>query len=191
MFSMIIFSLGENHLVNCRPYILFYILYIIIYFGYLMWRAHSGKDPDGGEDWGQKQKGTIEDEMVGWHHRLNGHEFEQTPGDKGSAGKESACDAGDPGSVPGLGRSPGEGIGYPLQYTWASLVAQMVKNLPAMRETWVWSLVGEDSPGGGHEQPTLVFLPGESPWTEEPGGLQSTGFQRVRHNWVTKYIAWR
>ena len=47
---------------------------------------------------------------------------------RGSAGKESACNAGDPGSIPGLGRYPGEGIGYPLQYSWASLVAQMVKN---------------------------------------------------------------
>ena len=55
----------------------------------------------------------------------------------GSAGKESACNAGDPGSIPGLRKSPGEGIGYPLQYSWASLVAQLVKNLPAMRETWV------------------------------------------------------
>ena len=47
-----------------------------------------------------------------------------------SAGKESACNAGDPGSTLGSGRSPGEGIGYPLQYSWASLVAQLVKNLP-------------------------------------------------------------
>ena len=54
-----------------------------------------------------------------------------------SAGKESTCNAGDPGSNPGLGRSPGEGIGYPLQFSWASLVAQLVKNLPAMWETWV------------------------------------------------------
>ena len=49
-------------------------------------------------------------------------------------GKESACDAGDPGSIPRWGRSPGEGIGYPLQYSWASLV---VKNPPTMWETWV------------------------------------------------------
>ena len=53
----------------------------------------------------------------------------------GSAGKESACNAGDLGLIPGLGRSPGEENGYPLQYSWASQVAQMVKNLPAMRET--------------------------------------------------------
>ena len=51
--------------------------------------------------------------------------------------KESACNAGDPGSIPGLGRSVGEGIGYSLQYYWASLVAQLVKNPPAMWETWV------------------------------------------------------
>ena len=61
-----------------------------------------------------------------------------------SAGKESAYNAGDPGSIPGSGSSLGEGIGYPLQYSWASLVAQMVKNLPAKRETWVQSLGWED-----------------------------------------------
>ena len=46
--------------------------------------------------------------------------------------------------IPGSGRSAGEGIGYPLQYSWASLVAQLVKNLPAMQETWVQSLGWED-----------------------------------------------
>ena len=54
-----------------------------------------------------------------------------------SAAKELACNAGDPGSILGLGRSAGEGIGYLLQYSWASLVAQLVKNPPAMWETWV------------------------------------------------------
>ena len=54
-----------------------------------------------------------------------------------SVGKESICNTGDPVSILGLGRSPGEGIGYLLQYSWASLVAQLVKNLPAMREAWV------------------------------------------------------
>ena len=62
-----------------------------------------------------------------------------------SVGKESTCNAGDPGLIPGLGRSAGKGIGYPLQYSWASLVAQLVKNLPAMWETWVQSLGWEDS----------------------------------------------
>ena len=61
-----------------------------------------------------------------------------------SIGKESAFNAGDPGLIPGLGRSTGEGIGYPLQYSWASLVAQMVKNSPAMWETCAQSLGRED-----------------------------------------------
>ena len=60
-----------------------------------------------------------------------------------SAGKDSAYNAGDPGSILGSGRSPEEGIGYPLLYSWASLVDQMVKNLPAMQETWVQSWVGK------------------------------------------------
>ena len=62
----------------------------------------------------------------------------------GSDGKASAYNAGDPGSIPGLGRSPGEGNGNPLQYSWASLVAQMVKNPSAMQETWLQSLDWED-----------------------------------------------
>ena len=57
-----------------------------------------------------------------------------------SVGKESACNVGDPGSTSGLGKSAGEGIGYPLQYSWVSLVPQLVKNLPVMWETWVRSL---------------------------------------------------
>ena len=61
-----------------------------------------------------------------------------------SAGKESACNAGDPCLIPGLGRSPGEGIGYSLQYSWASLMAQMVQNPPAIWESWVRSLGWED-----------------------------------------------
>ena len=61
-----------------------------------------------------------------------------------SVGKEFACNTGDPSLIPGLEISPGEGIGYPLQYSWASLVAQWVKNPPAMRETWVQSLSWED-----------------------------------------------
>ena len=62
----------------------------------------------------------------------------------GFPGKESDFNAGDLVSIPGLGSSPGEGIGYPLQYSRVSLVAQMVKNLPAMQETWVQSLGWED-----------------------------------------------
>ena len=54
-----------------------------------------------------------------------------------SVGKEAACNEGDLGSVPGSGRSSGEGKGYPIQDSWASLVTQLVKNLSAMWETWV------------------------------------------------------
>jgi len=57
-----------------------------------------------------------------------------------SVGKEPTCNAGDPGLIPGIGRSTGEGIGYSLQYSWASLVAQLVKNPPAMGDTWIRSL---------------------------------------------------
>ena len=70
-----------------------------------------------------------------------------------SAGKESSCNAGDPCLIPGLGRSPGEVIGYPLQYSWASLLAQMVKNLPAMWNT-LDSIPGLGrSLGGEHGNP--------------------------------------
>ena len=61
-----------------------------------------------------------------------------------SVGKESTCNSRDRGLIPGSGRSAGEGKGYPLQYSWASLVAQLVKNQPAMRETWVPSLGWEN-----------------------------------------------
>jgi len=61
-----------------------------------------------------------------------------------SVGKESTCNVGDPSLIPGSGRYPAEGIGYPLQYPWASLVAQLVKNVPVMQETWVRSLGWED-----------------------------------------------
>ena len=101
-----------------------------------------------------------------------------------SVGKESACNAGDPGSIPWLGKSAGEGIGYPLQYTWASLVAQMVKKLPAMWETWVWSLGWEDPLEEGMATHSSI-LAWRIPWTEESGRLQSMGSQRVRHNGVS------
>ena len=93
-----------------------------------------------------------------------------------SAGKESAFNAGDPSSIPRSGRSPREGIGYPLQYSWTSLVAQTVKNLPVMWETYVQSWVGKILWRQAW-QPTPVFLPGESLWTEGPGGPQSMGLQ--------------
>ena len=71
-----------------------------------------------------------------------------------------------------------------ILYLRASLVAQTVKNLPAMQETWVWSLGWEDHLG--EEMATYSgILAWRIPWTEEPGGLQSTGSQRMWHNWAT------
>ena len=81
-----------------------------------------------------------------------------------SVGKESACNAGDPGSIPGLGRSAGEGIGYSLQYSWASLVAQLVKNLPAMQEICVQSLGWEDPLEKG-KATYFSILAWRIPWT--------------------------
>ena len=81
-----------------------------------------------------------------------------------SVGKESTCNAGDPGSIPESGKSPGEGIGYPLQYSWASLVAQLVENPPAMRETWVRSLGWEDPLEKGKATDSSI-LAWRIPWT--------------------------
>ena len=126
----------------------------------------------------------------------------------GSDTKEFACNSGDLGSIPQSGRFPREGNGYPLQYSclekskdrgawWAtvrprgrrvrqdyfpmtSLVAQTAKNLPAMWEMWVQSL-GREDPLEEDMATHSSMLTWETPWIEEPGGLQSTGSQRVRH----------
>ena len=97
----------------------------------------------------------------------------------GSAGEESACNAGNPGLIPGSGRSPGEGRGYPLQYSWASLEAQLVKNLPAMQETWLKSLGWEDPLEKGKAIHSRI-LTWRIPWT-----VWSVGPQRVGHDWTT------
>ena len=97
-----------------------------------------------------------------------------------SIGKESACNAGNSGSTPGLGRPAGEGVGYPLHYSWASLVAQMVKNPPAVWETWVCLIPGcEDPLEEGAWQPTPVFL------SENPHGQRClAGYSpRVSKSW--------
>ena len=81
-----------------------------------------------------------------------------------SSGKEFACNAGGPGSIPGLGISPAEGIGYPFQYSWASLVAQLVKNPPAIWEAWVQSLGWEDPLEKGKVTHSSI-LAWRIPWT--------------------------
>ena len=93
-----------------------------------------------------------------------------------SVGKESTCNAGDPSFIPGSGRSLGEGIGYPLQYSWLSLVAQLVKNLPVMWETWVRSLGWEDPLEKGKATHSSI-LDSRIPWT-----VQSMGSQRVEQD---------
>ena len=93
-----------------------------------------------------------------------------------SIGKESACNAGDPSSISRSGRSAGEGIGYPHQYSWASLVAQLVKNLPSMQETWVPSL-GWENPlekGKATHSSNLAW--------RIPRTIKSMGSQRVGHD---------
>ena len=81
-----------------------------------------------------------------------------------SVGKEPACNAEDPSLIPGWGRSTGEGTGYPLQYSWASLVAQLVRNLPAKQETWVGSRGWEDPLEKG--KATYSSIPAwRIPWT--------------------------
>ena len=81
-----------------------------------------------------------------------------------SVGIGSTCNAGDPGSIPGSGRSAGEGIGYPLQYSWASLVTQLVKNSPAMWETWIRPL-GWDDPLKKGKATHSSILAWRTPWT--------------------------
>ena len=79
-------------------------------------------------------------------------------------GKESTCNAGDPDWIPGSGRCTGEGIGYSLQYSWASLVAQLVRNLPAMQKAWVQSLGWEDPLKKGMATLSSI-LAWRTPWT--------------------------
>ena len=96
--------------------------------------------------------------------------------------KKLPADAGDTrdaGLISGLRRSPGEGNDNLLQYSWVSLVVQMIKNPPAMQEIWVPSLGQEDSLEEGMASHSSI-LAWRIPWTEEPGGLQSKGSQRVR-----------
>ena len=94
----------------------------------------------------------------------------------GCSDKESACHAGDPSLIPGLGRSPGEGKGDPLQYSWASLGEQLVRNPPAMQETWVQSLGWEDPLEKGKATHSSI-----SAW-RIPQTVQSMGWQRVGHD---------
>ena len=106
-----------------------------------------------------------------------------------SAGKESSCNIGDPGLTPGSGRSTGEGIGYTLQYSWTSLVAQL-ENLPALQETWVQSLGWEDPLEKGMATYSSILSLREKGKASHssilawriPSTVQPMGSQRVRHD---------
>ena len=105
-----------------------------------------------------------------------------------SVGKESACSARDPGSISGSGRSAGEGTGYPLQYSWACLAAQLIKNLPPMQEISVRSLDWEDALEKEKATHSSV-LAWSIPWTQEPGRLHGSPWGcRVRHDWRLNQI---
>ena len=127
----------------------------------VLWPSHVkswliGKDSDAGRDWGQEEKGTTEDEMAGWHHWLDGHESEWTPGVGDGQGGPACCNS--------WGRKESdttERLNWTeLNVMHASLVAQMVKRLSAMWETRVRSL-GQEDPWRRKWQPNPVLLPGK------------------------------
>ena len=107
-----------------------------------------------------------------------------------SIGKESTCNSRDPSLIPGSGRSTGDRIGYPLQYSWASLVAQLVKNTAAMRETWVNPWI-EKIPWRRERLPTPVFWPGEFPGFYSPQGHRDrtllSNFHFIRSSSLTRH----
>ena len=120
---------------------------------------------DAGRDWGQEEKGTTEDEMAGWHHRLDGHEFEWTLG-VGDGQRGLACC-----NSWGLKESD---TTEQLNWTELNWMAQKVKNLLLMQETWVQYLDGENPLEKGMATHSSI-LTWRIPWTEEAGGLQSMG----------------
>ena len=153
------------------------------------------KDPDAGKDWGQEEKGTTEDEMVGWHQWLDGHEFEQAPGVGDGQGN----------LVLGISKSQTRLRDW-MELNWTmnigtiklratsqislsqidigiSLVALMVKNLPAIQETQIGSQGWEDPLEKGMTTHSSI-LAWRLPWTEEPCGLQSLGSRTVGHDRV-------
>ena len=126
-----------------------------------------GKDYDAGRDWGQEEKGMTEDEMAGWHHWL-GQEFGWTLGVGDGEGGLACCIS--------WGCKESDAT---EQLNWAELVAQTVKNLPPMQETWVQSLGREDPLVKGMATHSSILF-WKIPWTEEPVGLQSLGSQKSR-----------
>ena len=121
---------------------------------------------------------------------LSNHLLDTRSSSGGSYGKESACNTGDPGSIPVSVRSPGEGIGYSLQYSWASLVAQRIKTLPAMWVMWVRSLSWEDPLEEGMATHSSI-LAWRIPMVRGAWRAPPWGSQRVRLNGTIKQAYYR
>ena len=141
------------------------------------------KDPDAGKNWGQEEKGMTEDEMVGWHRRLDGHGFGWTPG-VGDGQKSLAC----------CGSWGRKESGTTERMNWTELMAQQIKNPPAMletQETWVWSLGWEDPLQEKNGNP-LQYYHQKSPHRERSlAWLQSMGSKIVGHDWASwEYRLW-
>ena len=124
----------------------------------VLWPPHAkswliGKDPDAWRDLGQEEKGTTEDEMAGWHHRLNGHECEWTPGVGDGQGGLASCNS--------WGRKD---LDTTERLNWTELETRLQEGMATHSSILAWRI----------------------PWTEELGGLQSLGSQRVGHNLATK-----
>ena len=147
----------------------------------VLWPPHAkswliGKDPDAGRDWGQEEKGTTEDEMAGWHHWLDGNEFEWTLGVGDGQGGLACC------SSWGCKKSD-----TTERMNWTELVVQMVKNLPAVHQTQVRSLGQEDTLEKGMAT-CCSILAWRIPWTEEPDGPQLMGYKELdTTEWLTRW----
>ena len=98
-------------------------------------------------------------------------------------GKQSACNIGDPGFIPGMERSTEEGIGYPLQYSWTSFVTQQVNNLLAVQETWVWSLSWEDPLDKGKATHSSMLAWG-IPWIPKIASLGPKTLDTTERLWL-------
>ena len=150
------------------------------------------KDPDSGKDWRQEEKGVTEDEMVGWHHWLDRHEFEWAPGVGDGKGRLVCCS---PWGRKEWDMTELDGSGWLLyflilkiqdKFRW-SLTSQVVQwwricqPIQEIRETWVWSL-GQGDPQEKEIETPPAFLSMEIPWTEKPTRPQSMGLQRTGHD---------
>ena len=129
--------------------------------------------------WSSCMEKQVKTNLGGWSWESDGSGFPVS-----SVGKESACNVGNLGLIPGSGRSTGEGIGYPLQYSWASLVAQLVQNPPAVWETWVQSLGWED-PLGKEKATHSSILAWRIPWTVHEVTKSRTWLSDFHFHWVS------